>query len=158
MDNVYIHPDGLSGNWTRGSGEEYELLRKTVRESLLNFTDTDGIKPISAVTIWEDVGAYLGLPEDRVGDLVITNTLGYGFDEKMSEDLAVINTPLLTGYKQAISPTECLWTPFMIKGPGIKRGYRIPEPIQAVDQYPTILKAIGYASESEGRVLEEIFV
>jgi arylsulfatase A-like enzyme len=161
MDNIYIHPDGLAGNWTRASGPEYESLRNQVIKILLDLRDVDGRSPVATVTKWEDVEKFLDLPIDRVGDLVIANEAGYGWNEEMTEDLEIFSTPLKTGYKQAIHPeeTKSMWTPFIIMGPGVKKGYEIKEPQKFVDQYPTIMTLMGIPIPDfvEGKPIEEIF-
>ncbi len=161
MDNVYIHPDGLAGDWTRGSGSEYETLRDQVIDILSSLEDEDGTKPLATVTKWEDVEEFLDLPTDRVGDLIIANEAGYGWNEEMTEDLEIFSTPLKTGYKQAIHPkeTKSMWTPFIIMGPGVKKGYKIEDPQKFVDQYPTIMTLLGVPIPEvvEGKPLEEIF-
>ncbi|MEK6916198.1 MAG: alkaline phosphatase family protein, partial [Nanoarchaeota archaeon] len=149
MDNVYIDPEGLDGNWTRASGEEYEKLREEVTAALLELNDTEtGERPVDAAVKWEDVEEYLDLPADRVGDLVIANKAGYGWNEEMSASLNIFSTPLIGGYKQAVfaNETKSMWTPFIIMGPGVKKGFRIKEPITHIDQYPTIMKLLGFKS------------
>jgi hypothetical protein len=95
---------------------------------------------------WEDVKSVLRLDPDRAGDLVIANLAGYGWGEEMTADLKVFSEPLETGYKQAIKAEEVpgMWTPFIIAGPGIKKGYFLGDkPFEMVDQYPTIMTALG---------------
>lgn len=161
MDNIYIHPEGLGGEWKRASGPEYEKLRDKVIKLLYELKDEDGEKPVAAVVRWEDVENFLDLPKDRVGDLVVANEAGFGWNEEMSSDLAVFKTPLKTGYKQAILPreTKAMWTPFIIMGPGVKNNYELKRPIQMVDQYPTIMRLMGMQipEHVEGRVLDEIY-
>jgi len=161
MDNVYIHPNGLAGNYQRASGPEYEVLRNKIIKLLIELEDENGKKPIASVTKWEDVEKFLDLPMDRVGDLVIANEAGYGWNEEMTEDLEVFDIPLKTGYKQAIHPNEekSMWTPFIIMGPGVKKGYEIKEPKKHVDQYPTIMRLLGIEIPDfvEGKALEQIF-
>lgn len=161
MDNIYVHPGGLAGDWKRASGSEYEVLRRQVSDILLTLRDKDGIQPVATVTKWEDAEEFLALPSDRVGDLVIANEAGYGWSEEMTEDLVVLSIPLKTGYKQAIHPkeTKSMWTPFIIMGPGVKKNYNIKEPQNVVDQYPTIMELLGMSIPDfvEGKPLEEIF-
>jgi len=161
MDNIYVHPTGLEGNWTRASGPEYEKLREQVIKMLLELKDSDGTKPVATVVKWEDVEEFLDLPTDRVGDLVIANQEGYGWNEEMSEDLEIFSTPLETGYKQAIIPDneKSMWTPFIIMGPGVKKGYEIKEPFKQINQYPTIMKLLNMPIPDfvDGKVIEEIF-
>lgn len=161
MDNIYVHPGGLGGNWTRASGPEYEKLRDRVIRMLYDLKDEDGERPVAVVVKWEDVENFLDLPQDRVGDLIIANEAGFGWNEEMSSDLAIFTIPLKTGYKQAILPkeTKSMWTPFIIMGPGVKKNYELKQPIQMVDQYPTIMRLMGMEIPDfvEGRSLEEIY-
>jgi predicted AlkP superfamily phosphohydrolase/phosphomutase len=144
MYSVYIHPDGLGGDWTRASGPGYEALREEVAAALTALTDEDGASPVASVTRWEDA-APLNLPADRVGDLIVANHPGYGWSEETTEDRAVFAAPRVAGYKQSIEPgsTKAVWTPFVIAGPGIKANNPLPEPIRHIDQLPTILTAMG---------------
>lgn len=145
MDNIYIHPDGLSGNWRRARGPEYEALRDRVL-GLLQSLETDaGQKPVEAVVKWEAVKAHWNLPEGRVGDLIVANRPGFGWNEQVSPDLEIFSVPLKSGYKQAILPgdNKGMWTPFVIMGPGVKKNHEITRPILQVDQYPTIMKLMG---------------
>lgn len=159
MDNVYIKPEGLAGDYYRSQGKEYEDLRAEVIRELENLEDPETkIKPVIKAVKWENVEEYLDLPKDRVGDLIISNIPGYGWSEDMTEDLEIFNQPLKTGYKQAIPPeSKCIWTPFIIIGPNIKAGHRIENQIFLQDQYPTIMKLIGEsAPDSQGKIIEEI--
>ncbi|MFA5797696.1 MAG: alkaline phosphatase family protein [Candidatus Woesearchaeota archaeon] len=161
MDNIYINPNGLGPNWTRGSGPAYEQLRKQVIKTLEDLRDSDGTKPLAAAVKWEDVKEFMDLPPDRSGDLVIANIAGYGWDEEISPDGRIFDSPLESGYKQAIfaNNTKGLWTPFIIMGKGIKKGHAITEPISVVDQTPTILYAMNQTIPSyiEGKVINEVF-
>ena len=132
MDNIYINPKGLGGNWKRADGEDYEKLRNEVMFLLENLEDEDGARPASLVVKWEDVEDLLNLPKDRVGDLIIANKAGYHWDEEITENGAVFQVPLKSGYKQAILPENerAVWTPFIISGPGIKKNYKLEKPLE----------------------------
>jgi len=162
MDNVYVNPNGLGGNWTRGKGPEYEALRDKVTKILLNLQDEDGTRPVATVTKWEDVEEFLDLPTDRVGDLIIANKAGYGWNEEMTNNLEIFSTPLKTGYKQAIHPENdtSMWVPFIIIGPGVKKNHKISGTVKMVDEYPTIMKLLNVKTPSfvEGKPISEIFV
>jgi len=160
MDNVYIDPDGLGGDYFRSSGEAYDRLRDDVMVALEELTDVEeGEKPVVKIVKWEDA-SFLDLPQDRVGDLIIVNQAGYGWNEEPTEGGELFSTPLKTGYKQAILPdeTQAMWTPFIIVGPGIKKGYMLDNPIHHQDQYPTIMKLMGIAApiQSDGDVIASI--
>lgn len=163
MDNIYISPKGLGGKWHRSSGDAYEKLRNEVIQALENLKDPDtNTHPVSAIVKWEDAGEYLDLPPDRVGDLIIANAVGYGWNEEMTEKMDIFSTPLKTGYKQAIIPSDeqCIWTPFMIAGPGVKKNYRLPNHVHLQDEYPTIMHLLGEkaAHKTDGRILTEILL
>ena len=158
MYSVHLHPDGLAGDWTRGSGEAYEALREEVRTALLELKDADGHPAVASVLNGEDA-KLRNLPEDRVGDLIVANHAGYGWSEELTEGHEIFQEPLVAGYKQAIEPdtTQAVWTPFVIAGPGVKAGTKLDEPIRHIDQLPTILTLLGQPipDHVEGRVLSE---
>jgi len=161
MDGVFINPKGLAGKWERASGLQYEKLRDEVRNILLELKDPAGIQVVTKVVNWEDAPEVFQLPVDRVGDLVVANRAGFGFNEEVTKSGEIFSKPLKSGYKQAIliNETNAMWTPFIIMGPGIKRNYALTKPISHTDQLPTILKAMNskISAEFDGKVLEEIF-
>ena len=160
MIGVFIHPEGLDGKWLRGKGAKYEQLRNRVVKLLFGLKDEGGIAPVSSITKWEDVQKVLDLPKNRVGDLVISNKAGYGWNEEMTKDLKLFSVPLKTGYKQAIrvGETKAMWTPFLVMGPGVKKGHRLSREINHVEQLPTILKLLNVEipANVEGKPLYEI--
>lgn len=162
MIGIYINPNGLEGNWHRSSGAAYDSLRNKVILLLESVKDTNGICPFSSITKWEDAGTMLHLPSDRVGDLVIANKPGYGWSEAMTNDLHFFETSVVTGYKQALMPeeTKSLWTPFLIMGPGVKKGYKLKNNISNIDQLPTILELMNMPipAYTSGKVIEEIIL
>src|SRR6185295_17745892 len=82
MDNVYLSPTGLAGNWKRGSGPEYEQLRAQVKQLLLSLEDASSVKPLEQIV--ESERAHdLKLMTERAGDLIIANKSGYGWVEEM---------------------------------------------------------------------------
>ena len=160
MDSIYINPEGIGEIWNRASGKEYEALREEVRSVLTELRDGENI-PVAEVVRWENVEEFLDLPTDRVGDLVIANTPGYGWNEEITGDGEVFDVPLKTGYKQAIFAKEvsAMWTPFIIAGPGVKKNHFVKNPINHVDQFPTIMRLMGHSvpHHVEGMVIGEVF-
>lgn len=145
MAHVYVNPKGLSGNYIRATGPEYEKLRNEVITALQELKDENGEKPLTEVVKWEDAKSFMQLDPERIGDLVIANAPGYGWNEEMSSDLKLFSTPLISGYKQAIKAQDVpgMWTPFIISGPGIKKNnYLGDKPFTLINQYPTIMKAL----------------
>jgi predicted AlkP superfamily phosphohydrolase/phosphomutase len=146
MHNVYLNPNGLGGNWQRSSGAEYDQLRARVKDLLVHLADDKGVSPLDRIVESENVARELHLMPERAGDLILANRAGYGWTEEMTDDLKIFSTPLITGYKQAIvsDNEKGLWTPFMIVGPGVKKANSLGEtPINMVDQYPTLLRALA---------------
>ena len=145
MAHVYINPNGLAGDYKRASGKEYEALREEVIKTLSDLKDENGTKPVVEVVYWEKAKEYMQLDPDRIGDLVIANSPGYGWNEEMTSDLKVFSTPLISGYKQAIISKDVpgMWTPFIMMGPGIKENHYLGDkPFEQINQYPTIMKAL----------------
>ena len=74
--------------------------------------------------------------------------------------MPIFGVPLKTGYKQAIltEETNSMWTPFIIMGPGVKKQNKLAEPINHLDQLPTILTLMGIPVPKivEGKVLDVI--
>ncbi len=160
MFSVYVNPKGLAGTWTRASGPEYKKLRRRVREILVHLEDENGVRPVVKVLDWESAGE-LKLHKNRSGDLIIANRTGYGWSEEMTADLEVFSKPQKTGYKQAIlaSGEVGMWTPFMIVGPGVKKGFFLGNtPIEMVDQYPTLMHLMDVERPRfvQGAVLTEV--
>lgn len=161
MANIYINPFGLGPVYKRVAGMEYEKLRAEVIEVLKELRDERGVFPLDAAVKWEDLERILKLPPDRSGDLVVANKPGYGWAEDLTEDGNIFVTPEETGYKQAVFAKDVkgLWAPFIIMGNGIKKNHKIVDPIQHVDQLPTILRAMNIkpSAEVEGKSVNEIF-
>ena len=143
MNHIYINPRGLGGNYHPAHGPAYEKLRSEVLQTLKDLADSNGEHPLSAAIRREQAESW-GLPEKRVGDLVVANALGFSFSEDLSADGVVFADSLKAGYKQAILPEHepALWTPFVIVGPGVKKGHALSRPISHLEQLPTLLKLL----------------
>jgi predicted AlkP superfamily phosphohydrolase/phosphomutase len=159
MNSIYVSPGGLAGPYRRASGPEYQKLRAEVLALVRGLRDEGGEAPLERALVWEDAGE-LGLGGNRVGDIVVANHAGYNWIEEVSEDLVVFKDSLKGGYKQAViaENEQGMWTPFVIMGPGVKKGFALPAPIRHVDQYPTIMKLLGQEIPAfvEGRPLSEL--
>lgn len=163
MQHVYVHPDGLGGNWTRGSGPAYEQLRARVKKLLQGLEDPRGVKPLVEVSEWENARRQFHLQPERAGDFIVANAAGYGWSEEITEDLEIFSAPLKTGYKQAMlaERVQGLWTPFVLMGPGIKTGHFLGNrPIRMVDEYPTLLRCLGVAIPDwvQGQVVTQALI
>lgn len=159
MHGIYLGAKGLEGNWTRGSDAAFEQLRTQTVEALKTLKDADGVSPFDDIVLQGDA-KKLRLLKDRTADLILVMKPGYALTEEMSEDLALFRDPLQSGYKQALTAdkTYQLWTPFIVMGPGVRKGHRIKDPIRHVDQAPTLLKLMGVSApkKMQGEIIREI--
>lgn len=160
MAHIYVNPNGLDGNWIRGKSEAYKKLRMEVKTELEILEDSNGFKPLARALIWEEAQDYYKLPKERIGDLVIETKPPYFWYEEVTADKKVFVDPLTSGFKQTVdsSKNNCMWTPFVIWGKGVKKGAVLDKPISHVDQLPTILKLLNIEAPKNlsGRVLNEI--
>ncbi|MBF0217056.1 MAG: alkaline phosphatase family protein [Candidatus Omnitrophica bacterium] len=163
--NIYIAPSGLhdrDGKWSRQKGEGYEKLREEVITALEALKDKDGASPVAFIVKWEDAEKELRLPGERVGDLIVSNKPGFGWNEEMTEGKDIFEDSLITGYKQALKSDDlpAMWVPFVIMGPGVKKGnYLGDKPFEMIDQYPTLMTLIkadmpGFV---QGKPVEGVF-
>ncbi len=145
MDNIYISPQGLGGNYKRDSGKEYEALRDEVVTALQELKDEEtGISPLANVWRWEQAELQLDLPKDRVGDLVIANRPPFLWAEDLDPKADVFVRTKKGGYKQGVAVDELgLLTPFAIRGPKVPANYALDQIIDHEDQAVTIYRLLG---------------
>lgn len=136
MDNIYINPKGLDGNFHHASGEQFEKLRDQVISALNELKDDEtGISPLSGAWKRESAAEQFDLPKDRIGDLIISNKPPYIWAEDIDPSAKIFVRTLKGGYKQAVSNNEIgLLTPFAIMGPGVPKGFKIPDVIEHQNQ------------------------
>lgn len=160
MNHIYVNPKGLGGNWNRASGNDYDQLREQVMTLLKNLRDEDGTVPLANAVKWEDAEKTYHLPADRVGDIVIEARLGHFWYEEVNKERTEFSNPVTSGYKQSIDArsNRCMWTPFAIWGPKVKKGFKLDAPIDHIDQLPTILTIMEekIPTSIEGKVLKQI--
>jgi len=162
--HVFIDPAGLhnrNGTWRRSSGPRYNKLREEVVSEIKGLKDANGVCPLTRIVAQEDAGRVFHLPDERVGDLILANRPGYAWNEEMSDDKELFSKTLITGYKQGIVTEECpaIWCPFMVMGPGVKKNNFLGnEPINMIDQYPTLMKLLGFKSPDfvQGKPLDKV--
>jgi predicted AlkP superfamily phosphohydrolase/phosphomutase len=158
MYHVYINPDGLGGAYNiKGKKDgKYLKFRNEVISALKSLKGPKheeifaGIKVRESADDWE-------LAKNRVGDILISNNPPFNWSESVSEDRVIFVKPKVAGYKQAIDPTRhnSLWTPFIILGPNIKKGFKLSNKIRHYDQLPVILKAMGLKGTEASYPLSE---
>lgn len=143
--HVYINPQGLASPTERALGPAYEHLRDDVVAALTALVDEGGTAPLAKAVRWEEAPGELGLPGDRVGDLVIIAARNVGWSEAITSDGLLFAAPSSPTFASAQDPrtSHGLWTPFVVAGPGVRRGHALAQPITHVDQLPTLLQALG---------------
>lgn len=162
--HVFIDPAGLhgkDGKWRRSSGPGYKKLREEVILALKGLKDKRGVCPVMRIVTEEDAERLFHMPHDRSGDLILANRPGYAWNEEMSDDKELFSKPLITGYKQGIITENCpaIWCPFMIMGPGVKKNNFLGnDPVNMIDQYPTLMKLLGVRSPDfvQGKPLDKV--
>lgn len=159
MNHIYINSKGLGGTFSRESSSDYENLRERVIQIMKNLKNDQGESPLAQILKWENANE-LNLPKNRVGDLVIANKPGFHWTEEVSEDLKLFKRSFKGGYKQAVLAEDVkgMWTPFILYGKGVKKNFKINQPIRHIDQYPTIMYLLGHKSPEfiEGKILSEV--
>lgn len=145
MDNIYISPHGLGGNYRRSSGPEYLKLRSEVIQALKELKDEEGgSSPLGEIFVWEEAEQKLDLPKDRVGDLILSNAPPYLWAEDVDPTGKVFVKTKKGGYKQAVGNQELgLLTPFVIRGPKVPANVQLKEIIDHQDQAVTIYDLLG---------------
>jgi len=130
---------------------------------LKKITDEEmGVKHVIIVVKWENVEEYLDFPKERVGGIIVANKAGYGWNEEMTQSKNTFSIPPKTRYKPAILPenAECMWIPFMIAGPKVRKNYKINGTIHLQDEFPTIMYLINKKSNNDvdGKIIKEILM
>jgi predicted AlkP superfamily pyrophosphatase or phosphodiesterase len=95
--------------------------------------------------------AYLERVDGAVGTLL----------DALPDDATVLLTSDHGGHERVhgTDEPEDMTVPWMIAGPGIRRGYEIESPVSLLDTAPTLARVLGIAPDPdwEGRCVEEVF-
>jgi hypothetical protein len=156
MTQVFVSSRGFAEPYVRSDKDE--KLKAEVRRALAELKDEKGQSPFAEILDLKEAEAS-GLPVDRIGDFTVGFKGGYSGIERVTGDAAIFQKTFKGGYKQGVmSSDEGMLTPFMIAGPGVKKGFALPAKINHQDQYPTIFKLMGLKIPEfvEGRVITEL--
>lgn len=155
---------------------EYEEIRDLIIETLYNLKDPNTNERIIELALRKEEAGYLGLNGERIGDVVYFLKPPYGI---FDGNLGKLDASSITNneYKRPVVdmsrsffgahayylPTTrfgnySISVPFIISGPGIKKGIQLNDIVNLIDIAPTLshLLNIPIPKNSEGRVLYEI--
>ncbi len=180
---IYVNLKGRDPDGTVEPGEEYERVRAKVMEVLYNIREPDtGRRAVSLALKREEAGILGVHNNESVGDIVYVMAEGFGnmfafeadeiygrdykgfgstADWRLTEDIFVGDTWALHGSQipgltYGLSSEKAI---FIMKGPGIKKGYTLSSPIWIIDAAPTIATFIDIPvpAQAEGRTIYEAF-
>ena len=176
--HIFVNLKGREPHGIVEPGEEYERVRDQIIHALLSLRDPVTGKPPVALALRREDSQLIGLGGDRTGDVIYAMTPGYHadtstitedlnpFGEKggvmITDDFGVAKAPTSI-HGQALGTAKLglgtIMTPFIVCGPGIKKGYVMKKPVELVDIAPTAayILQLPPPANSEGRVIHEIF-
>ncbi|HID06171.1 MAG TPA: hypothetical protein EYP10_03385 [Armatimonadetes bacterium] len=139
---VYVNVKGRDPDGIVEVGEEYERVRDQIIRALLDWKHPQtGEHPILLALRKED-GRPWGIYGDAVGDVIYAVRPGYGGEHGQHLPTAQYSRHSMRGL-------------LVLKGPGIKSGYRMTRTVWLTDVTPTIcfLMGLPYPRDCEGAVL-----
>lgn len=175
--HIYVNLKGRDPKGIVGAGGEYEEVRDRVIDALYSIRDPKGRCPVALALRREEAEA-IGLHGDRTGDIVYLMRPGYHAStltitedlepfsfgkagaRTMSDDVGLRKKPtsVHTQYMGTMRlGLGTLRVPFIMCGPGVKKGYRLRRTIRLVDVAPTVAHMLGIPTpaQSEGTVIRE---
>ena len=155
---------------------EYEKTRDLVINTLYDLRDPDTNEKIIKIALRREEANYLGLNGERIGDIIYFLKPSYGlFDgnldalnaglmtEKTYSKPIVENSRSFFGAHAYYLPNTIFGdfsvsVPFIISGPGIKKGIKQNNNVNLIDIAPTLsyLLNIPVPKNSEGKILYEL--
>ena len=154
--------------------KNYEKMREKVIDLFRNLKDPETGENVVNMILKKEEAEFLGQYGDRMGDIVYTLNPKYNDETAwiMTKGLSVIEDPpyeseegiypfagvhhtYLPSSRQNLGSMKAI---FLMKGPGIKRGYRRKVPTRTIDVTPTIayLLSIEPPKDAEGSVLYDL--
>jgi len=173
---VWINLEGRDPHGIIKSSD-YEETRDLVIETLYNLKDPETNNRIIELAIKREDAGYLGLNGERIGDVIYFLKPPYGiFDGNLGDLNASIITkseyerPIINMSQSffgahayylpsTIHGNFSVSVPFIISGPGIKKGYKLNNIVNLVDVAPTLSNMLDIPTpkNSEGKILYDLF-
>lgn len=150
------------------SNQQRERIKEQVISALLGIRDEEaGVSPV-AFALRREEASLIGLGGERVGDVVLALRAGYEEQGYAAGAQSLIAIPSI-GKWGAAGGTHGTSHPaseyslgdikafFLVAGPGVRHGLRLPYPIYLRDVAPTAAHLIGMAApaNANGRVVRE---
>ncbi len=167
---VYLNLKGREKGGVVDS-KDYHSTRDRIIDLFQNLKDPNTGENVVNMILRKEEGEFLGLHGDRVGDIVYTLNTNYNDESAwiLSKGLPVIDVPPyessegiypFAGVHHTYLPSSkhkvgSMRATLLMKGPGIKKGYRRKTAARTVDITPTICHIMGIhpPRNAEGSVL-----
>jgi len=184
LPQIFINLKGRDPQGTVEPGEEYEKLRDEIIEKLYELRDPERGKHVIKMAVKKEEMKALGLYGENVGDIIFMTERGYmsvstayyndpswglpvrelHMPPKITKNLNIFERTKLfkmhTSEHPSFSPfSEAIRVPFLMKGPGVKRGIERVVPVRLVDVAPTIahILEVPMPKNSEGSIILDAF-
>lgn len=172
---IWINKKGRDPNGIVGTSE-YEDIRDRVIEVLNAMRDPETGDKIVKMAMRKEEADFLGLDGERIGDIVYFLNPPYQvYDEVLEQLNTSYISPKYMGKPEVYPASHCFGAhvyylptqkfgnysnsvPMILKGPGIKKGYKLDEIVKLIDLAPTFshILNIPRPQQAKGRVLYDI--
>ncbi|MFW9899954.1 MAG: alkaline phosphatase family protein [Candidatus Thorarchaeota archaeon] len=156
---------------------DYENVKEKVIDTLYSIKDPQTNDSVIQQVIKREDATDIGLNSERVGDLIYFLKPPYTIFDGRLNDLDASNIGKNFLSESNINDSKTFFgahayylpstrfgdfsvsAPFIIKGPGIKEGFNLQNPIRLIDVAPTLsnIFQIPNPKDAQGRILHEIF-
>jgi predicted AlkP superfamily phosphohydrolase/phosphomutase len=177
--HIYVNMKGRDPNGIVEPGEDFEKVRDRIIAALYRIRDKEGRCPIAFALKKEDA-EMIGLHGDRVGDVIYGNNAGFTSILEVTKDLEPFKfvkgdisvtddwgdrkgqLPANTSIHGSNLPSSNLGlgsikVPLIMRGPQIKKGYRMQKSFRLVDIAPTVshILEMPFPAQCEGSIMYE---
>ncbi len=162
-EGVWVNLKGRDPHGVVEPGEEYERVRDEVIALLLSLKDPETGRPVFSMVCRREEAKVLGVGGDRDPDVVFCYSTWAQPKARVKRPSEHPLWGVVTGTHGAYLPSAktavgTIETVFIVRGPGVKRGYRRPRPVALSDVAPTLCYVAGIPAprDAEGRVIRDM--
>ncbi|HIQ04075.1 MAG TPA: hypothetical protein EYH31_00065 [Anaerolineae bacterium] len=178
-ENVWVNLKGRDPDGVVEPGAEYEAVREAVIQAFYTLRDPETGQCPVALALRKEDASFLGQWGDTVGDIVYYLTPGYassgticslgpidpqtiarqhfqwieeGIESPYFAAMQGLHNPYLPNARYGGCSNRAV---FVIAGPGVRRGYRLPVPPWTPDVVPTLTYLLGIPApaQAEGKIV-----